>query len=225
MARDARILALNIENFAGSTQDEIEGLPVEAIEPRRQAAAIDASVKTVKRLEERASLTQAIECNLQVHIVSRVATRIERCKRWSEPGGAVRIDVADPDVSRQTGAWIVSATDSSQDRADARFDSGLVIICRWIVVTGHDPVGTARVAGIGVSERSDEGHAVGDASHLREDATDLDAGDVGLHRADRASVFDWRGHLWVEGLDVRRSAPEPKPDDGGVASLAALGPG
>ena len=73
-----------------------------------------------------------------------------------------------------------------------------------------------------VGERADEGHLVGDAGHLREDAAELDAGHVGLHGADDAAELGRGGHLGVEGFDVRGAAAEPEPDDRGVARRLAV---
>src|SRR5688572_24367965 len=76
---------------------------------------------------------------------------------------------------------------------------------------------------VGVRERADEGHLVGDAGHSGERAADRDAGDIGRHVAGDAAILGRRGHLRVEGLDVRRTAPQPDPDHGCVLDRLAAG--
>ncbi len=75
-------------------------------------------------------------------------------------------------------------------------------------------------------ERAHKGHLVGVTGHLREDSAQLDAGDVGLDRADSAAVLDGSGHLGVESFDLGGTAAEPEPDDrGGFGGLTGLGGG
>ena len=58
---------------------------------------------------------------------------------------------------------------------------------------------------------------------LREDAAELDAGHVGLDRADGAAELGRSRHLRVESFDVRRAAAQPEPDDRGVARRLSRG--
>jgi hypothetical protein len=61
----------------------------------------------------------------------------------------------------------------------------------------------------------------GPRGELREDAADLDAGQGRLDLADGAAELGGRGRLGVEGFDLCRPAPEPQPDDRGVADALA----
>src|SRR5262249_4426303 len=63
---------------------------------------------------------------------------------------------------------------------------------------------------------ADEGHLVGVLGDLREDAADIDAGQVGLYGTDDAAVLGWGLHLGVESFHVGRTAAQPEPDDRGV---------
>ena len=218
-----RVFPLDVEHLAGPAQDQVEGLRLEAVQALHQPALVDLAIDGVEGLLQRAAVAEAIHRDLQVHVLPAVPARVERRVGAAEPGGPVAEDAAEADVGRHAAGRVVGAANARQDGAEAGLDRRHAIVGRREVIPGHDEVRAAAVTGIVVRERAHEGHLVGVLGDLREDAADLDAGDVGLHGADGAAVLDRRGHLGVERFDLGGPAAEPKPDDGGVACRPTFG--
>src|SRR5437762_1971967 len=59
-------------------------------------------------------------------------------------------------------------------------------------------------------QRTDDAKMIGDLGQLRKEFTDLDARDFCHDRRKQAAIFEWGVRLWVPGVELRRSAPEPQ---------------
>ncbi len=108
---------------------------------------------------------------------------------------------------------MIGSSNSRNHRTDARPIGHRTVIRQPVVVASHHIVSATGVSAVGVCERTDERHLVGDSRHLLEVPSQSDAGQVGLHFASDAAVLRRRRHFGIEGFDMRRSTAQPQPND------------
>ena len=127
--------------------------------------------------------------------------------------------MAQAHVSRHSGLEVIRSADARENRADRGPRGEAAVIDVAIVIAGHEPVRTAAMSAIGVGERADERHLVGDAGHLGKRTAERLAGNFCFYFARHAAVRRRRRHLRIEGFHMRRSAQSlprillPHPND------------
>jgi hypothetical protein len=84
-----RIFVLDVEGFTGLAGEQLKGLALEAVKALHDTRQIDVATKGVEDPQHGATVVEAVERKLEVHVLGGIAAGVEGSVGGAEPGGTM----------------------------------------------------------------------------------------------------------------------------------------
>ncbi len=144
----AGVLFFQVKRFGSISQNQVERLLLERVQPFHQTGLVGRSVELIEVLQQTSAIGNPFKRRSQTHVVLRIATAAEGSVGGPQKSRAVRADAVQPDVSRHARLGVIGTALVSGNRTDRRASGQSAVVDIPVVVAGHQPVRAAAVAAV-----------------------------------------------------------------------------